>query len=113
MVTFLESKMTTTPLKATVKLGYSTLHPQQERVVRPFSQGWDVFVSLPTWSGKSLCYCLLPLLFDELYTSLSKYYITVVVSPLVFLMKDQVHSINSLVECLPLAFIFLKVDAGA
>ena len=34
------------------------------RVVRAFVQGRDVFVSLPTGSGKSLCYCLLPLLFD-------------------------------------------------
>ena len=37
--------------RAATKLGYSTLLPQQERVVRAFVQGRDVFVSLPTGSG--------------------------------------------------------------
>ena len=76
--------------RAATKLGYSTLLPQQERA---FVQGRDVFVSLPTGSGKSLCYCLLPLLFDELYGSQRKS-IVVVVSPLISLMKDQVCSMK-------------------
>ena len=76
--------------RAATKLGYSTLLPQQERA---FVQGRDVFVSLPTGSGKSLCYCLLPLLFDELYGSQRKS-IVVVVSPLISLMKDKVCSMK-------------------
>ena len=45
--------------KEAEKLGYSHLCPQQERAVKKFVEGRDVFVSLPTGSGKSLCYCIL------------------------------------------------------
>ena len=55
--------------------------------------GRDVFVCLPMGSGKSLCYCLLPKVFDNLklctHTDSS---IVVVVSPLISLMKDQVRA---------------------
>ena len=80
MASFSESEVASALSRAATKLGYSTLLPQQERVVRAFVQGRDVFVSLPTGSGKSLCYCLLPLLFYELYGSQRKS-IVVVVSP--------------------------------
>ena len=53
-----QSEVASALSRAATKLGYSTLLPQQERVVRAFVQGRDVFVSLPTGSGKSLCYCL-------------------------------------------------------
>lgn len=76
---------------ATASLGYKELHPQQERVVRSFVGGNDVFVSLPTGSGKSLCYCLLPRVFDELKNAPGTS-IVVVISPLVSLMKDQVSA---------------------
>ena len=72
MASFSESEVASALSRAATKLGYSTLLSQQERVVRAFVQGRDVFVSLPTGSGKSLCYCLLPLLFDELYGSQRK-----------------------------------------
>ena len=62
-----------------------------------FLRGNDVFVSLPTGSGKSLCYCLLPLVFDLLrQTSEAQSSIDVVVSPLIALMQDQVRGMN---EC--------------
>ena len=93
MASFSESEVASALSRAATKLGYSTLLPQQERVVRAFVRGRDVFVSLPTGSGKSLCYCLLPLLFDELYGSQRKS-IVVVVSPLISLMKDQVRSMK-------------------
>ena len=46
--------------KVSEALGYSELRQHQMTVVYHFLGGKDVFVSLPTSSGKSLCYCLLP-----------------------------------------------------
>ena len=54
---------------AAQKLGYRELRPNQELAVRHFLRGHDVFVSLLTGSGKSLCYCLLPKAFDFLRQS--------------------------------------------
>ena len=45
---------------AVERLGYSSLRTQQEVVVRSFVQGNDAFICLPTGSGNSLCYCILP-----------------------------------------------------
>ena len=59
-----------------------------------FLSGSDVFVSFPKCSGKSLCYCLLPLAFDILrgtsscYRRQSK---AIIMSPLVSLMIDQMR----------------------
>ena len=82
---------------AAEKLGYSSLRPHQKRAVTKFVQGHDVFISLPTGSGKSLCFCILPGVFDELrevadHSSMSS--IVVVVSPLISLMKDQVRAMT-------------------
>ncbi len=78
---------------ATKELGYKELRPNQEAAIRNFLGGKDVFVSLPTGAGKSLCYSLLPRVYDELrqtpYSS-----IVIVVSPLIALMKDQVKSMT-------------------
>ena len=62
-------------------------------MVRKFLQGQDVFVSLPTGSGKSLCYCILPTMFDTL-KKVKESSIAVVVSPLVALLKDQVSAMT-------------------
>ena len=57
----------------------------------------DVFVSLPTASDKSLCYCLLPKAFAFLWQSIeSTQSIVVIVSPLIALMQDQVQAMR---EC--------------
>ena len=57
--------------------------------------GSNVFVSLPTGSGRSLCYCVLPNVFDFLpkRDSLNGS-IVVVVSPLIALMQDQMQSMT-------------------
>ena len=82
--------------EATEALGYSELRQQQERVVTQFLGGKDVFLSLPTGSGKSLCYCMLPKVFDCLRqsNSVATQSIAVVVSPLIALMKDQVRQMT-------------------
>ncbi len=83
-------------IKAADKLGYAELRPKQEVAVRNFLKGRDVFVCLPTGSGKSLCYCLLPEAFDYLRHTQdsSRHSIVVVVSPLIALMKDQVRAMT-------------------
>ena len=78
---------------ATKALGYEQLRTKQEMAVRSFLSGKDVFVCLPTGSGKSLCYCLLPKAFDYL-RHVQDSSIVVVVSPLIALMKDQVRAMT-------------------
>ncbi len=45
-------------------LGYTRLREGQELAIREFLKGKNVFVSLPTVSGKSLCYWIWPYIFD-------------------------------------------------
>ena len=73
---------------ASERLGYSSLKSQQKRAITSFLEGNDVFVSLPTGSGKSLCFALLPFAFDDFLRREGS--IAIVVSPLISLMKDQV-----------------------
>ena len=61
---FSESAIDLAIRRAAEKLGYSKLRHQQ---VKNFVQGNDVFVSLPTGSGKSLCYSILLASFDSLF----------------------------------------------
>jgi len=42
--------------KAASSMGYHELRPNQEQVIKHFVRGNDVFVSLPTGSGKTLCW---------------------------------------------------------
>jgi len=65
--------------------GYEAFRPGQEEVVRAALAGRDVLVVMPTGAGKSLCYQLPALIGDGL---------TVVVSPLVSLMTDQVAGLD-------------------
>ena len=60
-----ESKIVLAAEKAAERMGY-TLKEKQREVILSFSRGHDVFVSLPTGSGKSLCYSCLPWTFDHL-----------------------------------------------
>ena len=80
-------------LQAVRKLGYDTPTQDQKDAIRSFVEGTDVFICLPTGSGKSLCYACLPILFDILRGDGGQQNcIVVVVSPLSSLMQDQVCS---------------------
>ena len=52
-------------------------------------EGNDVFIILPTGSGKSVCFSVLQFAFDVLFQRDGS--IVIVVSPLIALIKDQVH----------------------
>ena len=74
--------------------GFDRFLPLQEEIVGRGLQRKDALVVMPTGGGKSLCYQLPALCFDGL---------TVVVSPLIALMKDQVDSLKA--NGIPAAFI--------
>ena len=79
--------------KAAEKLGYDRLKPLQKNIIVSFLSGNDVFVALPTGFGKSLCYGALSPAFDKLHCTQES--ITIVISPLVAIMKDQCSMFNS------------------
>jgi len=76
------------------RFGHEAFRPLQREIVEETLAGRDVFALLPTGGGKSLCYQL-PAVLDE--------GLTVVVSPLIALMKDQVDGL--LANGVPAAFL--------
>ncbi len=65
--------------------GFEAFRPGQDEIVASILDGRDVLAVMPTGSGKSLCYQLPALLRDGL---------TVVVSPLIALMRNQVAQLR-------------------
>lgn len=78
---------TADPTTLLQRFGLTSFRPGQRDVVDAIAAGHDVMCVMPTGGGKSLCYQL---------PSLARSGTTIVVSPLIALMKDQVDTLRSL-----------------
>ena len=74
--------------------GYESFRPGQAELINAILEGRDVLGVMPTGSGKSVCYQIPSLLLHG---------ITIVISPLISLMRDQVDGANEI--GIPAAFI--------
>lgn len=79
------SELTNSPISVLKQVfGYSEFREGQQAVVDASLSGQDVMVLMPTGGGKSLCYQIPALILDK---------VTIVVTPLLSLMKDQVDQL--------------------
>ena len=97
----------TVPVKPNVHLldelqkhfGFSQFKDPQQAIIETLLSGKDTFVIMPTGGGKSLCYQIPALCLDGL---------TVVISPLIALMKDQVDQLTA--AGIPATFLNSTLD---
>ncbi len=82
--------------------GADSFRPGQEEAIDAILSGRDVLAVMPTGSGKSLCYQLPAMALSGL---------TLVISPLIALMKNQVEALNS--KGIPAAYINSTLDYSA
>ncbi|MEO6994684.1 MAG: DNA helicase RecQ, partial [Lacunisphaera sp.] len=89
-------------LQLTLKttFGYNAFRPLQREIIDTALAGRDVFALLPTGGGKSLCFQL---------PALHRHGLTIVVSPLIALMKDQVDQL----QAAGVAATYLNSSVGA
>ena len=66
--------------------GFEKFRPNQENIIKTVLENKDVVAIMPTGGGKSICFQLPALIFPGL---------TIVISPLIALMKDQVDSLRA------------------
>jgi ATP-dependent DNA helicase RecQ len=102
-------------IEATLKktFGFKKFRSHQKEIISHILDGRDVFASLPTGGGKSICYQLPALHFEG---------ITIVLSPLVALMKDQVdgaresgieaHCLNSSLSVSETSAVYRALEDG-
>jgi ATP-dependent DNA helicase RecQ len=79
--------------------GFDTFRPLQREIVEAVLGGNDVFALMPTGAGKSLCFQLPAVLLPG---------VTIVISPLIALMKDQVDGLNA--AGIPATFLNSSLD---
>jgi ATP-dependent DNA helicase RecQ len=75
--------------RALARFGHETLRPGQSEVIADIFAGKPVIAVMPTGAGKSLCYQLPAVIYGE------RGGVTLVVSPLIALMKDQVDALTA------------------
>ena len=81
--------------------GYDTFREGQAELIQAVCQGRDVLGIMPTGAGKSMCFQIPALLMEG---------ITLVISPLISLMKDQVRALNQV--GVHAAFLNSSLSAG-
>jgi ATP-dependent DNA helicase RecQ len=97
------SALTTIDLHSLLKqfFGFTSFRPLQEEIICDVLAGRDVFAVLPTGGGKSLCFQL---------PALARPGLTVVVSPLIALMKDQVDALRG--SGIPATYLNSSIELG-